>query len=259
MSFYKFSFMFLLCLLNISALPVNISAVDWPQFRGINSSGIASDTPAPIHFDPDTNVLWKLSLDPGHSSPCVVSDNIFLTAYQKPSNSLSILCIDRNLGTIRWQRTVNTKSIEVGHPSFNPTSSTPTSDGKRVVAYFGSYGLICFHMLGTKLWDLPLPLTKSYSGNATSPAIFGNLVILYRGNYVDHFLLAVNKKTGEEVWRVKQDEPFTGEMACTACPIVIDGKLIVHTARAVQAFQLKTGKHLAFHFKTVQCRRGCCC
>jgi outer membrane protein assembly factor BamB len=244
MSFYKFSFMFLLCLLNISALPVNMSAEDWPQFRGINSSGIASDTTAPIHFDPDTNVLWKISLDPGHSSPCVVSDNIFLTAYQKPSNSLSILCIDRNLGTIRWQRTVNTKSIEVGHPSFNPASSTPTSDGKRVVAYFGSYGLICFDMLGTKLWDLPLPLTKSYSGNATSPAIFGNLVILYRGNYVDHFLLAVNKKTGEEVWRVKQDEPFTGEMACTGCPIVVDGKLIVHTARAVQAFQLKTGKHL---------------
>jgi outer membrane protein assembly factor BamB len=98
--------------------------------------------------------------------------------------------------------------------------------------------------LGPKLWDLPLPLTKSYSGNATSPAIFGNLVILYRGNYVDHFLLAVNKKTGEEVWRVKQDEPFTGEMACTACPIVVDGKLIVHTARAVQAFQLTTGKPL---------------
>jgi len=243
-SLRKFALLFLLSLLSTNSLTVKLSAEDWPQFRGTNSSGIAAGNTAPIHFGPDTNVLWKLPLDPGHSSPCIVGDSIFLTTYQKPSHSLSVLCIDRNLGTVRWQRSVNAKSIERGHPSFNPASSTPTSDGQRVVAYFGSYGLICFDMLGTKLWDLQMPLTKSYSGNATSPAIFGDLVILYRGNYVDHFLLAVNKTTGKEIWRVKQDEHITGEMACTACPIVVDGKLIVHTARAVQAFQLDTGKHL---------------
>ncbi|MBT6848550.1 MAG: PQQ-binding-like beta-propeller repeat protein [Planctomycetaceae bacterium] len=244
MSFRIFSLLFLLCLLSTKWLPVKLSAEDWPQFRGTNSSGIAAGNSAPIHFGPDMNVLWNLSLDAGHSSPCIVGDALFLTTYHKSSNSLFVLCIDRRRGTVRWQRRVDAKSIERGHPSFNPASSTPTSDGKRVVAYFGSYGLICFDMLGTKLWDVQMPLTKSYPGNATSPAIFGDLVILYRGNYVDHFLLAVNKTTGKEVWRIKQDEHITGEMACTACPIVMDGKLIVHTARAVRAFQLNTGKHL---------------
>ena len=196
MSFRIFSLLFLLCLLSTKWLPVKLSAEDWPQFRGTNSSGIAAGNSAPIHFGPDMNVLWKLSLDAGHSSPCIVGDALFLTTYHKSSNSLFVLCIDRRRGTVRWQRRVDAKSIERGHPSFNPASSTPTSDGKRVVAYFGSYGLICFDMLGTKLWDVQMPLTKSYSGNATSPAIFGDLVILYRGNYVDHFLLAVNKTTG---------------------------------------------------------------
>ena len=244
MSCHPYVRWFVLGWLFLQAQSENLTAVDWPQFRGSNSSGIASETPAPIHFGPDTNLLWKLPLDPGHSSPCIAGDNIFLTTYQKNSHSLSVLCIDRKLGTIRWQRSVTAKSIERGHPSFNPASSTPTSDGQRVVAYFGSYGLVCFDMQGTKLWEVTMPVTKSYAGNATSPAIFKDLVILYRGNYVDHFLLAINKQTGKEVWRVKQDEPFTGEMACTACPIVVEDKLIVHTARAVQAFQLNTGKQL---------------
>ncbi|MEO2020477.1 MAG: PQQ-binding-like beta-propeller repeat protein, partial [Pirellulaceae bacterium] len=89
-----------------------------------------------------------------------------------------------------------------------------------------------------------MPVTKSFGGNATSPIIAGNRVILYRGNYVDHFLLAVDKTSGKEAWKVKQDESINGEMACTACPIVAGNKLIVHTARSVQAIDLATGKQV---------------
>ena len=81
-------------------------------------------------------------------------------------------------------------------------------------------------MSGEKLWEIPMPLTKSYAGNATSPVIIGDRVILYRGNYVDHFLLAVDKRTGKELWKVPQQERFTGEMACTAVPVVADDRLI---------------------------------
>ena len=62
--------------------------------------------------------------------------------------------------------------------------------------------------------------------------IAGDRVILYRGNYVDHFLLAVDKETGKELWKVPQHEPISGEMACTACPIIAGDKLIVHSARS---------------------------
>ena len=112
------------------------------------------------------------------------------------------------------------------------------------MAYFGSVGLICFDRQGRRLWQLRLPLAKSFGGNATSPAIIRDMVILYRGNYVDHFLLAVDKQSGKERWRMKQTEPITGEMACTACPIIAGDKLIVHSARSVQALDPASGKQL---------------
>jgi len=113
-----------------------------------------------------------------------------------------------------------------------------------VVAYFGSFGLICFDLEGQKLWDVKMPLAKSFAGNATSPTIVDDRVILYRGTYVDHFLLAVDKHSGKKLWRIPQDEPFTGEMACTACPIVAGDKLIVHSVRSIQAFDISTGHRI---------------
>ena len=84
-----------------------------------------------------------------------------------------------------------------GHPSFEAVHPI----GDRVIAYFGSYGLLCFGINGEKLWDLKMPLTKSFAGNATSPAIYDNRVVLYRANHVDHFLIAFDKYTGEEIGR----------------------------------------------------------
>jgi outer membrane protein assembly factor BamB len=113
-----------------------------------------------------------------------------------------------------------------------------------VVAYFGSFGLICFDASGQKLWELRMPLAKSFGGNAASPILVGDRVILYRGTYVDHFLLAVDRATGRELWKVPQSEPINGEMACTACPIVAGDKLIVHSARSMQAFDISSGTQI---------------
>ncbi|MFP6738106.1 MAG: PQQ-binding-like beta-propeller repeat protein [Planctomycetota bacterium] len=217
---------------------------DWPQFRGPNSCGIAPGASPPVEFGPGRNELWKVPLEAGHSSPIVVGDVVFLTTWDKMNRKLAVVCIARSNGKIRWQADVPAKKFEKGHASFNPASSTPATDGERVVAYFGSFGLVCFDMEGKKLWERRMPLAKSFGGNATSPAIIGDRVILYRGNYVDHYLLAVDKVTGRELWKVPQREPFSGEMACTACPISIGEKLIVHTARSMQAFEISSGKRL---------------
>jgi len=228
----------------ILILVADVAMADWPQFRGPNSAGQANGPSPPIDFGPGKNELWRVPMGSGHSSPCIVGDSIFLTTYDKKLKELAVVCIERLGGQTRWQRVVPTEQIEKGHPSFNPASSTPACDGQRVVAYFGSFGLICFDMEGRKLWEIKIPLAKSFAGNATSPAIVGDRVILYRGTYVDHFLLAVDKRSGKELWRVPQDEPFTGEMACTACPIVAGDKLIVHTARSIQAFDIATGRRI---------------
>ena len=216
---------------------------DWPQFRGPNGAGVSLDA-APIEFGPGKNELWRVPLDAGHSSPCIVGDAIFLTTFQKDQKKLAVVCLNRANGEIRWHREVPTDQIERGHPSFNPASSTPAADGERVVAYFGSFGLICFDVNGEHLWEQRIPLAKSFAGNAASPIIAGDRVILYRGNYTDHFLLALDKTTGRELWKVPQAERFTGEMACTAVPIVSDNQLIVHTARSVQTFDLSSGSQI---------------
>ena len=234
----------LICAVSVLFWFANSACADWPQFRGPNSAGIAKGSSPPVKFGPGKNELWRVPMGAGHSSPCVAGDAIFLTTFDEKQKKLAVVCIARSNGTIRWQRDVPVDRFETGHPSFNPASSSPTSDGERVVAYFGSFGLICFDMAGKKLWQRKMPLTKSYAGNATSPAIFGDRVILYRGNHVDHFLLAVDKKTGKELWKVLQEEPFTSEMACTSCPIVAGNKLIVHTARSVQALDIASGKQI---------------
>ncbi|MEM8670597.1 MAG: PQQ-binding-like beta-propeller repeat protein [Planctomycetota bacterium] len=218
-----------------------LAANDWPQFRGHNSDGIGSGSP-PVAFGPGVNQRWKTTIAPGHSSPCFFGNKIFLTAYDEQTPSVSIICLDKNTGGQIWQKTIPVEALEKGHPSFNPASSSPCCDDQYVVAYFGSYGLICLDHEGKQLWDLKLPLAKSFGGNAASPIIAGDRVVLYRGSYSDHFLLCLNKQTGKEEWRIEQTEKFTGEMACTACPIIAGDQLICHSARCVQSFDIETGR-----------------
>ncbi|MHC4402745.1 MAG: outer membrane protein assembly factor BamB family protein [Planctomycetota bacterium] len=123
---------------------VNVALADWPQFRGLNSASVATGPPPPVEFGPGKNELWRVPMGSGHSSPCIVGDSIFLTTYEEKQKKLAVVCIERTSGQTRWQRDVPTDRIEKGHPSFNPASSTPACDGERVVAYSGSFGLICF-------------------------------------------------------------------------------------------------------------------
>lgn len=234
-----------LCLLTVCLLTMP-SAVgqDWSQFRGPNSSGVASSV-APLKFGPHSSVLWQMPMAAGHSSPCVVNGRIFLTSFDQQAATVSVHSLDAATGRIHWQRDFAVENLEQGHPSFNPASSSPASDGRVVIAYFGSLGLVALSAAdGETLWEKRMPTTKSFGGNATSPVIAGDVVVLYRGNYRDHFLLAVNRTTGEQLWRVPQTEKFTGEMACTACPIVAGDRLIVHSARSLQCRDLATGQLL---------------
>lgn len=219
-----------------------VNAAEWPQFRGVNSSGVVEEGIGITEFGHDKNVRWKIPVGEGHSSPCIAGDNIFITTSDREDRTLSIVCISRESGDIKWERMTKVREFEKGHPSFNPASSSPATDGEVVVAYFGSYGLICYDMEGTKKWNIRMPLTRSFAGNATSPAIIDNKVVLYRGNQVDHFILAVDKNSGEEIWKIPQAEKFINEMSCTACPVRYKDMVLFHGARSVQALDIESGE-----------------
>jgi outer membrane protein assembly factor BamB len=194
----------LLALILVSIHPVLCADLNWPQFRGPASLGIAADAAPPILFGPNTNVVWKTALPSGHSSPIVWGDRIFLTAYNE--KKLETLCLDRRSGRIVWRQAAPAEKIEPTHRIGSPAASTPATDGRTVYAYFGSFGLLAYDFDGKEQWKLPLPAPMVEFGAGTSPILAGNLLILVCDQDEGSFLLALDKYTGRQVWRTERPE-----------------------------------------------------
>lgn len=172
----------------------------WPRFRGPNGAGVAVADRPPVAFGPSDKLLWKTPVPPGHSSPIVWDDHIFLTAAD--NGTLAVLALRRRDGTVRWRRAVAAAEIEKVHRFSNAAAPTPATDGQRVYVYFGSYGLVAFDFDGTVAWQAPLDRPPNPYGTATSPIVVDGKVILQRdGNSPGSELLALDARTGTVVWR----------------------------------------------------------
>lgn len=170
----------------------------WPQFRGPGGLGLGSGKP-PVEFSAEKNLLWKTEVPPGHSSPCIWGDKIFLTGLA--DGKLVTFCIDRTNGHELWRAVAPAEKIEPTHRIGSPASPTPCTDGERVYAYFGSYGLLAYDFSGKELWKKPLPVPVVEFGTGASPIIAGGNVIVLSDQDVGGYLLAVDARTGTEVWR----------------------------------------------------------
>src|ERR1041385_8961930 len=180
------------------------SKVWWPQFRGPNSSGLGEGKP-PVNFGPDQYVLWKTAVGPGLSSPIIWGGRIFLTEFDRENKRLSTLCIDRRTGKILWRRTVAPEQIEEVHAISSPAGATPVTDGERVYVYFGSYGLLCYDLNGNLKWERRLPLPENPYGAVASPIVAGEFLVLnHQGK--DAYLLAVNRRNGQTVWKTDRSK-----------------------------------------------------
>jgi outer membrane protein assembly factor BamB len=177
---------------------------NWPQFRGSNGHGIAAEGKAPAQFGPGTNLLWKIALPPGHSSPCIWGDRIFLTGYE--DGKLQTLCLNRRNGTAVWRVAAPAEKIEPVHRIGSPASPTPATDGERVFVYFGSLGLIAYDFSGRELWRKPLPIPMIEFGTGTSPVLAGDFVLLLCDQDLSSFLMAVDRRTGQTVWKTERPE-----------------------------------------------------
>ncbi len=171
----------------------------WPQFRGPNSSGLGEGRP-PVHFGPSQNVRWKTAVGSGLSSPTIWEGRIFLTEFDRGNKQLATLCIDRRTGKILWRHTVAAEAIEKVHEISSPAASTPATDGERVYVYFGSYGLVCYDLDGNLKWEKRLPIPENPYGAVSSPIVAKDFLVLnHQGK--DAYLLAVNRRDGQTVWR----------------------------------------------------------
>ncbi len=207
-----------------------VRADDWPQFRG-PSSAAAEKMNLPDTWARDKNILWQADLPgKGWSSPVVWKDRVFLTTVlndntPKPRPGLyigdllgktppgehqwKVFCLDLNSGKTLWQSDAKKgNAASPIHIKNTYASETPVTDGERVYAYFGNHGVFCYDFTGKELWskDIGTYKTRMGWGTGASPVLSKGRLIIVNDNEEKSFLLALDAKTGKELWKVERDE-----------------------------------------------------
>jgi len=178
---------------------------DWPQFRGPNGSGVAVGARPPTTFGPDQNVKWKVPVPSGASSPVIVGDKLFLTAFD--DGKLFTIGYSTANGRELWRAEAPAKTIEAYHKTEgSPAASSVATDGKIVVAYFGSCGIFVYDLTGKELWkyDLPVAKTAADFGTGVSPILVDGLIILQRDEMTEPKIIALDATTGRPKWETKR-------------------------------------------------------
>ena len=259
--------------------PISDFKKSWSQWRGPEMTGVAPYGEPPVEWGEDKNIRWKIEIPgKGHASPIVWDDKIFVsTAIEtdtivesqkveteqqstepqrgrrgrggaKPTKAhkFVIFAIDRQDGKTLWQQTAREELPHEGtHAEGSWASNSPVTDGEHVYAYFGSRGLYCYDMQGNPVWekDLGDMNTKRSFGEGSSPALYGNAIIVNWDHEGQSFIVALDKKTGEELWKVDRDEATSW-----ATPIVVehDGKpqVIISATNRIRSYDLATGKQI---------------
>lgn len=204
---------------------------NWPQFRG-PSAGLVEDGILPVTWSVTENVAWVVEIPGrGWSSPIVWGERIFITSAvseadaEAPKKGLylggnrdtasdkthrwMVYCIDLAGGKILWEQVAH-KGVP-RHPLHiknTYASETPVTDGERIYAYFGNMGLFCYDLDGKPLWSKEFASLKTSNnwGTAASPVLYEDKLFIQNDNDEQSFLAALDKKTGEQIWRVERDE-----------------------------------------------------
>jgi outer membrane protein assembly factor BamB len=248
----------------------------WPSFRGPQASGVADGQRLPDRWDgaTGTNILWKTPV-PGlaHSSPIVWGDTVFVTtaisslknATFKPGlygdgdasddrsvHKWVIYALDKRTGRVRWERVAREgPPRNKRHIKSTYASATPVTDGRVVVAWFGSEGVHAFDVNGAPLWTVDIGRVDmgaydipSYEwGPASSPIIWNGLVILQCDTQSDSFVLALSAETGETMWMTSRDElPSWGSP--TVAETSAGPELVTNASNFVRGYDARTGREL---------------
>jgi outer membrane protein assembly factor BamB len=254
----------------------NASNGSWPSFRGTRASGVAARQNLPDRWDAGTgeNILWRTQI-PGlaHSSPIVWGNRIFVTSAVSSDPNASfrlglygdgdasqdrtrhrwiIYALDKRTGKILWERTAHQGvPLDKRHIKSTYANSTPATDGRIVVAWFGSQGVHAYDVNGRFLWkvdlgrlDLGAYDIPTYEwGSASSPIIWNGLVILQCDTQEDSFMLALDASTGKTVWKTERDEiPSWGTP--TVAVTSSGPELVANASNYIRGYDPRTGKEL---------------
>jgi len=218
-------------------------AGSWSQFRGPNAGGrTAEERALPTEIGPDSHVVWKVALPPGHSSPAIVGDRIYVTAERE--KKLLTIALDRRSGETLWEVEAPYDTLEQIHNTASHATPSPATDGERVVSFFGSAGLFCYDAAGKQLWKIALGPFKNDFGSGSSPIIVDDRVILCQDHDIDSFIMSIDKRTGEILWR--KDRSEFPRNYCTPVVWAVDGKkqIVVAATLRIVGYDFESGAEL---------------
>ena len=246
----------------------------WHQWRGPNATGSAPFGNPPAEWSETKNIKWKLAI-PGNGSatPVVWGDRMYVlsavpTDKRAPGaaapaadaaggqrrggrgpqpefiQQFTVFAIDRRTGKIDWQKTVKEELPHEGtHPTNNWAPGSAVTDGEMVYAYFGSRGLYALDMKGNVKWEADFGdmTTRNGFGEGSTPALYGDKIVVLWDHEGPDFIVALNKKTGKEVWRAPREEATTW-----STPLVVevngDAQVIVAATGSVRSYDLDNGQ-----------------
>ena len=219
----------------------NTKTVDWPQFRGPNGSGVFETSNLPLSFGSDKNVIWKTALPPGHSSPVLTNELIFVTAVK--DETLLTICIDRGDGKILWQKEAPRPRRQKIDGRNNPASPSPVTDGERVFVFFADFGMLAYDLSGNELWRLPLGPFDNLYGMGASPILAEGNVILVCDQNDNSYIIAADKESGKTAWKTDRPEAKSGH----STPIVYksengETQVLVPGSFLLSAYSAGTGR-----------------
>ena len=245
-------------------------ADNWPAWRGPAANGTAPKADPPVEWGAKKNIKWKAPLvGRGSASPIVWGDRVFVvTAVEtdkqaKPEDlpkpdprfkrkteppthyyQFVVLCFDRATGKQLWKRVAAERVPHEGHhPTHTYAAGSPATDGQRLYVSFGSFGIYCYDFDGKLLWqrDLGRLHTRLGWGEAVTPAVHGDALLLNWDQEADSSLICLDPKTGETRWKVSRDEKTSWNT-----PLVVEHKgrtqVIVNGTTRIRSHDLKDGK-----------------
>lgn len=245
------------CIAMFGGLPLGPALADdnWPSFHGPRHDSRSDSTGLPLTWSETENIVWKTPIhDSGWSSPVVWGDQIWLTTATDDGKQSFAVCVDRKSGRVVHDRKVFETAAPEDTRKYNTFASpTPVVEEGRVYVTYGSYGTACLDTRsGEVVWtrrDLPC---LHWRGPASSPLLYGNLLIIHFDDYDHQYVVALDKRDGKTVWKKDRDIDYgttNGDLKkAYGTPIVIEAngraQLISQAAMAAMAYDPQTGDEL---------------
>lgn len=225
-----------------------VHAENWPGWRGPRGDGSSAEVDVPVQWNAATgeNLRWKTPVSySGHSSPIVWGDRVFVTGANETTAQRMLLCLDRADGHVLWERAVDEAPLEKKHKLNSWASGTPAADGAHIFVTFldeADMLVAAFDFAGREVWKVRPGVFSSVHGYCSCPVLFEQLVIVNGDHDGEAYLVALNRSTGQTVWKTPRENKTRSY--CTPIIRDIDGRtqMILSGSKCVASYDPRTGK-----------------